>query len=71
MRNTNVIFYATKAVFNENTFLHCPAESCASIPVIETGVLPIDKQNIPLEDNDSPSSSTPYLPPPVERDAIW
>ena len=68
MRSTNRIFYATKAVFNESTFLHCPEGSHASIPAIETGVLSIDKQNIPPEDVDN--NQTPP-PPPVERDNTW
>ena len=68
MQSTNKIFYATKAVFDESTFLHCPEGSCASIPAIETGVLPIDEQNIPLEDVDN--NQTPP-PPPVERDNAW
>ena len=57
MRSTNIIFYATKAVFNESTFLHCPGGSRASIPAIETGLLLINEDNIPLEDDDQ----TPVL----------
>ena len=37
IRNTNVIFHATKVVFDESTFLHCPGGSCVSIPAIEMG----------------------------------
>ena len=69
MRSTNRIFYATKAVFDESTFLHCPEGSRASIPAIETGVLPIDEQNIPLEEVDFNNQAPP--PPPVERDNVW
>ena len=65
MRNTNIIFYATKAVFNESTFLHCPGGSHASIPAIETGLLPVNKGNIPLEDDDQPLALAP-----VEGDLV-
>src|SRR5271163_4166576 len=69
MRSTQRIFHATKAVFDESTFLHCPEEgSRASIPGIETGLLPIDEQNIPPEDD---HHDLPRPPPPVESDAIW
>ena len=66
MRSTNIIFYATKAVFNESTFLHCPGGLCASIPTIETGLLPVNEGNIPLEDDDQ----SPELAP-VEGDPVW
>ena len=66
MRNTNTIFSATKAVFDENTYPHCPEGSRANIPAIETGILPIDEVNIPPEDGDQ----QPPLPP-VEEDPIW
>jgi hypothetical protein len=36
MRNTNTIFLATKAVFDENTFPRCPDDSRANIPAIES-----------------------------------
>ena len=68
MRNTNTIFHATKAVFNENMYPRCPDGSCVNIPAIETGVLPLPDgypdrgENIPLEDNDD----APCPPPPVE-----
>ena len=52
MRSTNIIFYATKVVFDESTFLHCPGGLHASIPAIEMGLLPINKGNIPSEDDD-------------------
>ena len=55
MRSTNAIFHATQAVFDESTFLHCPG-SWASIPAIETGVLNIDKTNIPLEEFEVPQA---------------
>src|SRR5271168_5267923 len=70
MRSNNKIFYATKAVFNESTFLHCPEGSCASIPAIETGVLPLDEQNI-LPEDDEPPAEPPRPPPPVEKDSLW
>lgn len=70
MRNTNIIFHATKAVFDENTFLHCPGGSCVSIPAIETGVLSINEQNISLEDNNLPPLDNSRVPP-VERDTVW
>ena len=69
MKSNNKIFYATKAVFDENTFLHCPEGTRASIPAIETGVLPLDEQNIPPEDDETPAGPPP--PPPVERDTLW
>src|SRR5271168_552906 len=56
MKSNNKIFYATKAVFNENTFLHCPNGSRASIPGIETGLLPFDEQNIPPEEENGDSN---------------
>ena len=65
MRSTNAIFYTTQAVFDESTFLHCPG-SWASILAIETGVLNIDKSNIPLEEFE-----VPQAPPAVEADPIW
>ena len=66
MRSTTVIFYATKVVFNESMFLHCPGKLCASIPAIETGLLPVNEGNIPLEDDNQP----PELAP-VEGDPVW
>ena len=54
MRNTNVIFYAIKAVSDENTFLQCPGGSHVSIPAIETSLLSINEQNISLKDDNSP-----------------
>ena len=66
MRSTNVIFYATKVVFDESTFLHCPGGLHASIPTIKMGLLPVNEGNIPLEDNDQP----PELAP-VEGDPVW
>ena len=72
MRNTNTIFYATKAVFDENMYPRCPDGSRVNIPAIETGVLPpldsyLDRDNnIPLEDGDQPPP-----PPPAELDPIW
>ena len=74
MRNTNTIFHATKAVFDENMYPRCPDGSCVNIPAIETSVLPppnsyLDRDNnIPLEDGDQPP---PPPPPPVETDSIW
>ena len=71
MRNTNTIFHATKAVFNENMYPRCPDGSRVNIPAIETSVLPppdsyLDRDNnIPPEDGDQPP------PPPVEIDLIW
>ena len=65
MRNTNMIFHATQAVFDESTFLHCPG-SQASIPAIETRVLNIDKSNIPSEEFE-----VPQAPPAVEANPIW
>ena len=47
MRNTNAIFHATKAVFNENMYPRCPDGSRVNIPAIETGVLsPPDSYSI-------------------------
>ena len=72
MRNTNTIFHATKAVFDENMYPRCPDGSHVNIPAIETGVLfPPDSyldrdNNIPLEDGDQPPP-----PPPAEIDPIW
>ena len=66
MRSMNLVFHATKAVFDENTYPHCPEGTHANIPAIETGVLPLDKSNIPPEDVDGPPA-----PPPVEKDANW
>ena len=72
MRNTNTIFHATKAVFDENMYPQCPDGSRVNIPAIETGVLPpldsyLDRDNnIPPEDGDQPPP-----PPPVEIDPIW
>ena len=72
MRNTNTIFHATKAVFNENMYPRCPDGSRVNILAIETGVLPppdsyLDRDNnIPPEDGDQPPP-----PPPVEIDPIW
>ena len=66
MRSTNVIFYATRAVFNKSTFLHCSGGLHASIPAIETGLLPVNEGNIPSEDDDQP----PELAP-VEGDLVW
>ena len=66
MHSMNAIFHATKVVFDENTYPRCPEGTHANIPAIETGVLPLDESNIPLEDIDSPSA-----PPPVEKDANW
>ena len=66
MRSTNVIFYATKAVFDESTFLHCPEGSHASIPAIETGLLPVNEGNSPSEDDNQP----PELAP-IEGDPVW
>ena len=72
MRNTNTVFHATKAVFNENMYPHCPNGSCVNIPAIETGVLPLPDgypdrdDNIPLEDDDAPCP-----PSPVESDPVW
>ena len=72
MKSNNKIFYATKAVFDENTFLHCPNGSRASIPGIETGLLPFDEQNIPPEEENGDSNDdTNRPPPPVERDTLW
>ena len=65
MRSTNAIFHATQALFDESTFLHCPG-SRASILVIETGVLNIDKTNIPSEEFE-----VPQAPSAVEADPIW
>jgi hypothetical protein len=39
MKSNNKIFHATKVVFNENIFLHCPNGLCVSIPAIETELL--------------------------------
>ena len=66
MRSTNIIFYATKAVFNESTFLHCPGGSHVSIPSIEMGLLPVNEGNIPSEDDDQPLALAP-----VEGDLVW
>ena len=72
MQNTNTIFHATKAVFDENMYPRCPDGSRVNIPAIETGVLPapdsyLDRDNnIPSEDGDQPSP-----PPPAEIDLIW
>ena len=72
MQNTNTIFHATKAVFNENMYPRCPDGSHVNIPAIETGVLPppdsyLDRDNnIPPEDGDQPPP-----PPPAEIDLIW
>ena len=72
MQNTNTIFHATKAVFDENMYPQCPDGSHVNIPAIETGVLPppdsyLDRDNnIPLEDGDQPPP-----PLPVETDSIW
>ena len=58
MWNTNIIFHATKAVFDENMYPWCPDGSHVNIPAIETGVLPppnsyLDRDNnIPPEDGD-------------------
>ena len=41
MRNTNTIFHAMKAVFDENMYPRCPDGSRVNIPAIETGVLPL------------------------------
>ena len=71
MRNTNTIFHATKAVFDENMYPRCPDGSRVNIPAIETSVLPppdsyLDRDNnIPPEDGDQPPP-----PPPVEVDPI-
>ena len=70
MRSTNVIFYATKAVFNESTFLHCPEGLCASIPTIKMGLLPVNEGNIPLEDNDQPLELAPVKGDPVWRPTV-
>ena len=70
MRNTNTIFHATKAVFDENMYPQCPDGSRVDIPAIETSVLPppdsyLDRDNnIPLENGDQP-------PLPAEIDLIW
>ena len=53
-------------MFDESIFLHCPGGSCASIPAIETGLLPINKDNIPLEEDDQ----APALLS-VEGDPVW
>ena len=66
MRSTNTIFYATKVVFDESTFLHCPGGSHVSIPAIYMGLLPVNEGNIPSEDNDQ----IPALAP-VEGDPVW
>ena len=72
MWNTNTIFHATKAVFDENMYPQCPDGSRVNIPAIETGVLPpldsyLDRDNnIPPEDGDQPPP-----PPPAEIDLIW
>ena len=72
MRNTNTIFHAINAVFNENMYPRCPNGSRVNIPAIETGVLPppdsyLDRDNnIPPEDGDQPPP-----PPPAEIDLIW
>ena len=72
MRNTNIIFHATKAVFDENMYPQCPDGSHVNIPAIETGVLPpldsyLDRDNnIPPEDGDQPPP-----PLPAEIDPIW
>ena len=41
-------------------------DPCASIPAIETGLLPVNEGNIPLKDDDQP----PELAP-VEGDPVW
>ena len=72
MRNTNTIFHATKAVFDEDMYPRCPDGSHVNIPAIETGVLPpldsyLDRDNnVPPEDGDQPPP-----PPPAEIDPIW
>ena len=72
MQNTNTIFHATKAVFDENMYPRCPDGSRVNIPAIETGVLPppdsyLDRDNnIPPEDGDQPPP-----PLPAEIDPIW
>ena len=53
-------------MFDESTFLHCPEGLHASIPAIEMGLLPVNKGNIPLEDNNQP----PELAP-IEGDPVW
>ena len=72
MRNTNTIFHAMKAVFDENMYPQCPDGSHVNIPAIETGVLLLPDgyldrdDNIPLEYDDAP-----HPPPPVESDPVW
>ena len=73
MRNTNTIFHATKAVFDENMYSQCPDGSCVNILAIETSVLllpdsyPNRGENVPLEDDDD----APHPLPPVESDPNW
>ena len=72
MQNTNTIFHATKAVFDENMYPRCPDGSHVNILAIETGVLPppdsyLDQDNnIPPKDGDQPPP-----PLPAEIDSIW
>ena len=53
-------------MFDESTFLHCPGGSCASIPTIEMGLLPVNEGNIPSEDDDQSLELAP-----VEGDPVW
>src|SRR5271170_7179590 len=69
MRSKNTIFHATKAVFDESTFLHCPEGNRVSILAIETGLLNIDEPSPPEENDQVPPQDPP--PPLVESDPIW